>query len=233
MPSVTHTRHALLVGVLAASSFAVVAEETRYNQISLRAEASQEVANDRMFVTLYSEAQHEDPAQLAAQTTQAINDALRIARRSEAVTVSQGSRSSYPVYDEKGQRISGWRERAEVQLESADFAALSRLTGELLAILKMGGMHFGISEETRKQSEDELLKEAINAFQARARLATEALGGADYNLVSLGLNSHGAAPLPRSVMMKSMAEAMPAPDIEAGSQRIQLSADGVIEVRMR
>ncbi len=233
MSTVFRPRLALLAGMLALSSLAAVADEPRYNQVSLRAEASREVANDRMFVTLYSEAQNEDPAKLAAQTTRTINEALRVARRSEGVTVSQGSRSSYPVHDEKGQHISGWRERAEVRLESADFSALSQLTGELLGSLQMGGLHFGISDETRQQSEDALLKDAVAAFKARARLATEALGGSDYQLVSLGLNSHGAAPSPRSSMMKSMAEAMPIPDIEAGTQRILLSADGVIEVRMR
>ena len=234
MPTVFRPRFALLAGLLALSSLAAVAEEARYNQVSLRAEASREVANDRMFVTLYSEAQHEDPGQLAAQTTRAINEALRVARRSDAVTINQGSRSSYPVYDEKGQRISGWRERAELQLESADFAALSKLTGELLANLKMGSMHFGVSDEARKQSEDELLGEAIAAFRARAQLATEALGGSGYRLVRLDLNSHAAPPMLRNMAMKTMTEAMAmdAPEIEAGTRRIGLAADGVVEVQL-
>lgn len=211
-----------------------VADEQHYNQISLRAEASSEVAHDRMHVTLYSEAQHQDPAQLAAQTTEAMNKALQRARQAKGVVVSQGSRSSYPVYEEKGQQITAWRERAELRLESGDFTALSKLTGDLMQDLKMGGMHFSVSDAIRKQNEDALLKDAITAFRARAQLATEALGGSDYRIVTLNLGSGGGyqPEMMRSVSMKSM-DAMPTPDIEAGTRQISINADGVIEVQMR
>ena len=210
-----------------------VADEQHYNQISLRAEASSEVAQDRMHVTLFTESQHEDPAQLAAQTTRAINKALQRARKVKEVEVSQGSRSSYPVYEEKGQKITAWRERAELRLESGDFAALSKLTGELMQDLQMGGMSFSVSDSIRQQNEDALLKDAVTAFRARAQLATEALGGSDYKIVSLNLNSGGnfQPEMMRSVSMKSM-DAMPTPDVEAGTRQISINADGVIEVQM-
>lgn len=207
------------------------ADEQHYNQISLRAEASSEVAHDRMHVTLYSEAQHEDPAQLAARTTEAMNKALQRARQAKGVVVSQGSRSSYPVYEEKGQQITAWRERAELRLESADFAALSKLTGGLMQELKMGSMHFSVSDAIRKQNEDALLKDAVAAFRARAQLATEALGGTDYRIVSLNLNSGGYQPVMRNFAMKSM-DSAPTPEVEAGTRQVSINADGVIEVQM-
>ncbi|PNG12920.1 SIMPL domain-containing protein [Stutzerimonas stutzeri] len=209
-----------------------VADEQHYNQISLRAEATSEVAQDRMHVTLYSEAQHEDPAQLAAETTRTMNKALERARQAKGVVVSQGSRSSYPVYEEKGQQITAWRERAELRLESGDFATLSKLTGELMQDLKMGSMQFSVSDAIRKQNEDALLKDAVAAFRARAQLATEALGGSDYRIVSLNLSSGGGyQPEMRNFAMKSM-DAAPTPDIEAGTRQISINADGVIEVQM-
>ncbi|MGE6993124.1 SIMPL domain-containing protein [Pseudomonas sp. NPDC047961] len=210
-----------------------VADEQHYNQISLRAEASSEVAQDRMHVTLFTESQHEDPAQLAAQTTRTMNKALQRARQAKEVEVSQGSRSSYPVYEEKGQQITAWRERAELRLESGDFAALSKLTGELMQDLKMGSMYFSVSDSIRQQNEDALLNDAVTAFRARAQLATEALGGSDYKIVSLNLNSSGnfQPEMMRSVSMKSM-DAMPTPDVEAGTRQISINADGVIEVQM-
>ena len=209
-----------------------VADEQHYNQISLRAEATSEVAQDRMHVTLYSEAQHEDPAQLAAETTRTMNKALERARQAKGVVVSQGSRSSYPVYEEKGQQITAWRERAELRLESGDFATLSKLTGELMQDLKMGSMQFSVSDAIRKQNEDALLKDAVAAFRARAQLATEALGGSDYRIVSLNLSSGGGyQPEMRNFAMKGM-DAAPTPDIEAGTRQISINADGVIEVQM-
>ncbi|EGH48064.1 hypothetical protein PSYPI_39599, partial [Pseudomonas syringae pv. pisi str. 1704B] len=99
--------------LLLLSSLPAMAEEVRYNQISLRAEVNQEVQRDLMLVTLYTEAQDSDPAKLAAQITETLNKALGQARQVKDVKIRQGSRNSYPVYDDKGQKITGWRERAE------------------------------------------------------------------------------------------------------------------------
>ncbi|MCH7417993.1 SIMPL domain-containing protein [Pseudomonas mosselii] len=228
---------ALSCGMLA-NLPALAADEPRYNQVSLRAEVSKEVARDLMVVTLYSEAQNSDPGKLAKEITETMNKAVQQARQVKDVKISQGSRNSYPIYDTKGQKITGWRERAELRLEGADFPALSKLTGELLQDLKMGGMDFSIAPATRKSNEDELLKDAVAAFKARAQLATEALGGKDYKVVSLNLNSSGyPRPYLRSAPMAMMAkgaadEAAPAPDIEAGTSEVSMSADGLIEVQV-
>jgi predicted secreted protein len=219
---------------LATLSSAVMADEARYNQIALRTEVSQTVAHDLMQVTLYSEAQDKDPAKLAAGITNTINAALQQARKSTGVTISLGSRNSYPVYDDK-QRISAWRERAEIRLESADFATLSKLTGELLQQLKMADMSFSVAKPTQKKTEEALLQDAINAFKARAQLATTALGGKDYKLVSLSLNGggfHNPRPMHMQMDSMSMAKAAPTPEIEAGSSQVSVNADGVIEVQM-
>ncbi|MBS7663880.1 SIMPL domain-containing protein [Pseudomonas lalucatii] len=228
------SRLATALGVATLFSLPALADEARYNQVALRAEVSQEIAHDLMHVTLYSEAQDSDPARLAAQITRTLNDALKQARAAKGVSVALGSRHSYPVYDDKRQRISAWRERAELRLESADFAALSKLTGQMLESLKMAGMDFSIAAPTRKSQEDALLKEAVAAFKARAQLATEALGGNGYKLVSLNLSSGGFQPPMPMRMAKGMAmmEAAPTPEIEAGTSQVTVNADGVIEVQM-
>lgn len=211
------------------------AEEPRYNQISLSTQVSHEVGHDLMQVTLYTEAQNQDPAALAAEITRTLNAGLSQARGVQGVTVSQGSRNSYPVYSEKGEQISAWRERAEIRLESADFAALSKLTGDMLKTLKMGGMSFSIADATRKKEEDALIKDAVAAFKERAQLTTEALGGSTYKLVSLNLNSGGfVRPPMRMEAMKtaSFASDSVTPDVEAGTSQVTMNADGVIEVQM-
>lgn len=118
-------------------------------------------------------------------------------------------------------------------MESGDFAALSQLTGELMKSLKMGDMHFSVSDPIRKQNEDALLKDAVAAFRARAQLATEALGGSGYRLVNLNLGSGGGyQPEMRSASMKFSRDAMPTPEIEAGTREISVTADGTIEVQL-
>ncbi|WP_348748704.1 SIMPL domain-containing protein [Pseudomonas rhodesiae] len=218
-----------------ASLSAMAADELHYNQISLRAEVSQEVARDKMIVTLYTEAQNADPAKLAADITTTLNTAMGQAREVKAVTLRQGSRNSYPIYDNKNQKITGWRERAELRLESADFPALSKLTGELLNTLKMANMDFTIADSTRKASEDALLKDAVAAFKARAQLATDALGGKGYKIVNLNFNTNGyPQPYERGGMMMkaAMMDAAPAPEVEPGTSKVTMSADGVIEVQI-
>ena len=222
----------LSAGALASFS-AMAADELHYNQISLRAEASQEVARDKMIVTLYTESQNTDPAKLAADITTTVNQALGQAREVKAVTLRQGSRNSYPIYDNKTQKITGWRERAELRLESADFPALSKLTGELLNTLKMGGMDFAIADATRKASEDALLKDAVAAFKARAQLATDALGGKGSKIVNLNFNTNGyPQPYERGAMMMkgALMDSAPTPEVEAGTSKVSMSADGTIEV---
>ncbi|QLF92723.1 SIMPL domain-containing protein [Pseudomonas sp. ABC1] len=236
MPSRFPKAPLLFLAATLGSGYAI-ADEPRYNLISLRAEVSNEVAQDRMHITLYTESQHTDPAKLAAQTTEVLNKALKRARQEKSVTVKTGNRSSYPVYEEKTQKIVSWRERAELQLESGDFAALSQLTGELTQTLKLDGMYFSVSDNVRQQNEDALYKDAVTAFKARAQIVTQALGGKDYKLVNLNLNSNSGGyypPIMRASAMKaSMQDAAPTPEVEAGTRKISLSADGVIEVLLR
>ena len=97
---------ALSVGTVA-SLPALAADELHYNQISLRAEVSQEVARDLMIVTLYTEEQNTDPAKLAADVSTTMNKALAQAKQVKDITLRQGSRNSYPIYDTKGQKITG------------------------------------------------------------------------------------------------------------------------------
>lgn len=210
-------------------------EPPRYNQISLRAEVNREVAHDRMHVVLFSEAQHSDPAKLAAQITATLNRAVERARAVKPVSASLGSRHSSPVYDEKGRKIIAWRERAELRLESADFAALAQLSSTLLDELQMAGMHFSLSTDSRKRHEDQLLQEAVAAFKARAQLVSEAMGASSYRLVRLDLNSSGLPrpPLLRDMAVKAMSmESAPVAQIEAGNSELAINADGVIEVQL-
>lgn len=232
-----------LAALLALTSVALLsqpaaAEQPRYNQVSLRAEVSQSVAHDEMQVSLYTEAQDTDPTRLASLISQTLNDAVGKARAIPEVRVSLGNRNSYAVYDDKGRKITGWRERADLSLESSNFAVLAQLTADLLGNLQMGGMSFSVANQTRQKAEDSLFKDAIKAFNARATLVSQAMGGTGFRLISLNLSSGGfRQPMPmRMEAMKGMAmssDAAPPQDIEAGSSQVNVSADGTIEVLMR
>jgi len=222
----------------AALSAGVQAQETpSYNQISLQAQAQREVVHDVMRVTLYTEAQDTDAARLAASTTETLNAATVRARQTPGVRVQTGGRASYPVTEKNRQRITAWRERTELQLESADFAALAALVAELSADMKIAERHFAISADRRKAVENELIQEAIAAFRARAQLAVAALEGKGYRLVGLNLDSGGFRPRPVYAQRTMMAAAMDASaggeaqHIEAGSSEVTVTASGVVELQ--
>jgi predicted secreted protein len=228
-------RRSALAICMAALSIPALADAPRYNQVSLHAEATREVSRDLMSVTLFSEAQDTDPARLAETVTKSLNEALAKAREAKGVTIRQGSRNSSPVYDEKGQAITAWRERAEVRLESQDFPALANLTGELQKSLKLASMDFSIATATRQQSEDALIKDAIAAFKARAEIARQAMGAQSYKIVNLSLNSSGAPQpyLRAPMMMKAARSDAVTPDVEAGTTEVTVSADGTVELQVQ
>ena len=155
------------------------------------------------------------------------------ARKASGIRVSSGNRSSHPVYDEKGENIVGWRERGEISIEGSDFAAISALTGQMLGELSLGSMQFSLSADSRRQTEDQLIAKAIEAFKARADIATRSLGGSDYKIVNLNLNTQYMQPMRYRAEKVMMAADMSgsAPEVEGGQSDVTVSADGVIEVR--
>lgn len=228
----------ILAAALAAALATVMpahASEKSYNQVSLRAEASQEVNNDLMRVTFYVEARDNDPAKLANQITLTLNKALDAAKKVPNVKVSMGSRSSYPLTSESSLKqsateIKAWNERGEIIVESQDFSALSQLTGELLKSLQMGSMQFSIAPATREKTEDQLISEAITAFKKRAEIATKAMGGKENKIVNLNLNSNGfGGGVPIMYRAKS-ASFDSSPNVAGGTGTVTMSADGVIEI---
>lgn len=121
-------------------------------------------------------------------------------------------------------------------LEGSDFAVLTELTGKLMGDLNLGSMQFSLSPVTRRATEDELMQEAIEAFKARADLATRSLGGSGYKVVHLNINSHTSQP-PALYRGRTMAMAadkeMSTPSVESGQADVTVSADGTIEVLLR
>ncbi|TDQ34663.1 SIMPL domain-containing protein [Thiopseudomonas denitrificans] len=230
-------KNALAIATLATTSLfatVVMADNNTYNRVSLQAEASTQIPHDLMYVTLYTEDRNSDAASLAQDITRTLNQAISQSKSAPEVKLSMGNRNSSPVYDDKGKKIIAWRERAELRLESTNFAQLSTLTGTLLQNMNMGSMRFGIAESTRQQHEDQLLEQAIAAFNNRAQLATQSLGGKDYRLVNLNLGSQGGYQPPmyaRAVMASSAPMAESAPMVEAGNSELKMIANGVIEIR--
>jgi predicted secreted protein len=205
--------------------------EPRWNQVELQAEAAREVQNDTVYATLFTEITDPDPAK-ASQVNRAIGDALKTASAYRTVKARSGGNMTYPIYD-KGQKLTGWRSRAEIRLESQDFEAAATLIGKLQSELQLAGLSFGVSRELRRKTEDELIRDAVAAFKARAEVATSALGGRSYRIERVALNAFGMpAPIVamRAPSMADAAVAAAPPPLQGGTSTVQVQASGTIEL---
>ena len=204
----------------------------RTNEVELQADASREVQNDLMSATVYAEVNDTNPAQLAQTLNRTVNEALRTARAVDGVVVKSRGNQTYPVYD-RNNRITGWRGRSELRLESKDFEALGALIGKLQATMQLGGVSFVVSPELRRTSENELIADAIAAFRARAEIVRTALGAGALKIRKLNVGTSGSAPPPRvfAARAQPMASASEvAPSFEGGTSQVQVSVSGSIEL---
>jgi predicted secreted protein len=204
----------------------------RYNTVELQADAQREVANDTLSASLFAELNDANPAALANGLNKAVNEALRAAKDYKNVRVRSGNNQTYPVYA-KGNVLQGWRGRAEIRIESKDFEAASGLIGKLQSGMQLGSLSFSVSPEARRQTENELIAEAIAAFKARADIVRGALAGRGYKILHLNVTSGSSAPPPRFAMARSLSAGAPevaAPNLEGGVSLVTVTVGGAIEV---
>lgn len=225
----------LLCSLVAAVAFAAEPATPVYNNVELQAEAQREVQNDLVNATLYNELTDANPAVLANALNKSVTEALRIAKEFKGVRARSGGNQTYPVYN-KANVLQGWRGRAEIRIESRDFESASTLIGRLQSGMKLGAMNFSVSPEARRQAQNELIAEAIDAFKARAEIVKAALSGRNFKLLRLNVASGYAGPQPRFAMARaapgSDAEVAP-PSLEGGVSMITVSVNGAIEITGR
>jgi predicted secreted protein len=220
---------AVLFSRAATVSFAAEEVKPKGTLIDLSAEATHPAVNDMGRSTVYLEATGINPAELAKRVNTTIAAALETAKSYEKVKTRSGNTHTYPNYSKEG-RISGWRIRSELLLESRDMMALSELLGKLQESMTIGQIVLLPSPETRNKVEDEAMLEAIAAFQTKARLVADALKKT-YRIRQMNISSAGqppVMPMMRSSRMATM-EAAPAP-IEAGESVVSVSVSGQIEL---
>lgn len=223
---------ALACALLAAQVQAQAVEAARYNQVELQAEASREVQNDLMHASLYAEVSDPSAARVADQLNRISAAALKAAGEVAAVKARSGANHTYPVNDRAG-KLTGWRGRSEIRLESRDNRAMAALIGTLQATMQLGGVSFSVSPELRRKVEDELIDEAVAAFKARADIAAKAIGGRSYRIRRIALATGGTQPSPRPMAARAMslqAAEVAAPVFEAGTSVVNVVASGTVEV---
>ena len=208
---------------------------TKYNVVNLQAEATQEVSNDLMHAVLYVEKSHKQPATLASQINQLMNQAMSSAKAYSTVKIETGTQSTYPIYENDSQKLKEWRSRAEIRLESADFKTLSQLTSELQQWFQTESIYFTVSDQQRQKVENALILEVSKNFQQRAQLVAQSWNKSGYQLLSFHLNTqnYGYQPLMMSAarLKGSSADAIPEQNVAAGESKLTITATGEVQLK--
>lgn len=197
--------------------------------IDLSAQARQLATNDLARATVYVELQGTTPAAVARDVNTAIAHALQTAKAYPAVKTRSTGTSSWPVYDKDGRRISAWRMRSELRLESPQTQDVSILLGRLQEQgVSIGEVALEPAPQTRQQAENAATLAAIQAFQDKARLVAQAMNKS-WRIRQMSINAGQPEDGPPMMRMKAMAADVSAP-MEAGESAITVQITGQIEL---
>jgi len=219
-----------LAACAAVTAAAQSGQQPYFNVVTLETSATADVPTDTLTVTLFTEEQGPDPAQLATRVNARIDEALAKAKAQPKVEAHSGNYQTSPIYDRASQ-ITGWRIRAEIVLESRDFKAVGTLSGALQPAMKLASMVFSLSRAAREAAESALLAEALGRFQEKARAVAKSLGFPGYQLGQIVVRSEGPTrpPIAYRTMAATAEAAMPAPvPTEGGKNAVTVFVSGTV-----
>lgn len=222
-----------LVAPTAAQAQTAAPQAAPSGVLNLDASASAEVPADIVRIDMSYETQGDDPAVLAKALNQRTDAALQMAKAQDGVKVRTGAFSIAPSTDRDG-KISTWRGRSELTLESRDFTAASRLAGRLSDTLQVGGVSFSLSPEAQQRAETMLSKQAIASFQQQALAAAQAFGYTGFTVREVNIGHNDMLRQPRvafrALMAAPAAPKMDAVPIEAGTTTVNVTVNGAIQM---
>ncbi|NRF70528.1 SIMPL domain-containing protein [Aquincola sp. S2] len=209
------------------------------NVLSLAAQASAEVPQDLLSITLAVTREGADAAAVQSQLRQVLDAALNEARKAARpgqLDVRTGQFSLSPRYTNKGV-LSGWSGRAELVLEGRDSGAISQLAGRLNG-MPVAHVAHGLSREQREKAEAEVAAQAIQRFRQRAEEYARHFGFAGYSIREVNVGQADGIPPPqpmfrRAMMAQAGAVADESVPVEAGKATVTVTVSGSVQMSAR
>jgi predicted secreted protein len=227
---------ALLAGAVVAQNASAQSPGTQAEPsgvLSLAAQASEDVPQDVVDITLFYEQEAKDAGSLTSVLNQRADAALRMAKGVDNVTAHSGAFTVYPSTDRDG-RISAWRGRTEVVLESKDFTAATKLASKMSDAMQVGSVTFSLSPESQREAEQKLSTRAIASFKQQAQASSQAFGYSGYAIREVNIGHNGSSPRPVMMMAARSMNAdakMAAPmALEAGTSTVTVSVSGSVQM---
>jgi predicted secreted protein len=206
-------------------------DDRQYNQVRFQVQRSQAVANDLMQALLSVHEEDTDPAALADRINKTMSWALETATDYKALKLITAGYRTQPVY--RKETLQGWRGDQDLQITGSDLAAVAELIGKLQARLQLRSVSFLVSDDKRSGVEDQLIRQALDACQERARLIADQLGFKSYRIVDLNVSTGGEIirPQERLYTRAAAAEGIAAPALEAGESKLVVSVNAAVELQ--
>ncbi|MEG0920954.1 MAG: SIMPL domain-containing protein [Comamonas sp.] len=180
--------------------------------LTLEAEATQRVAQDTAWALFSVEKESKDQAQAQQAGKAALAEVTAIIKKSSSLQVSTENLFTSPVYNKDG-KITNWRTNFNVQFESTDTTQVAQTMAALMDKARLSGSGFRLSEAAAKKAQEQLIGDAVKAFDAKAKLSASAMGFSRYEYGSINLNQSGNNP----PIMRASRGAMMASKMDSGA----------------
>jgi len=205
-----------------------------YDQVNLSVSVEKKIANDTLVAVVYAQSEGQQQAIVADEVNKQMKWALAAAKSVSAVQAQTLNYNTSPIYQNQNRRITGWRARQSLRLESTDSESITKLLGQLQQRLGVESVQYTVSKQARAAAEDDLITRGIAAFQARADLIASASKRSGYRLarMDVGNSAHHRPTMQMrgAAMMESAAAVRSAPSIEAGEQTLTVNVSGTVEL---
>ena len=163
--------------VVTISSLAFADEQVQFNIVNLIVEQSREVVNDVMVVIMQATAQKNSSGEAAQSVNAIMGWADTIIAADQRVIHKTLNYQTRPIYQNK--IVTGWTAIQQLQLQSQDIEALTKMSGSLQQQLQIVSMGIQVSPERRPEELETLNDEAHEAFNTKANLVTRTMKASD------------------------------------------------------
>jgi predicted secreted protein len=202
-------------------------------RVSLSANASVQVPQDLLTMSLSVLREGTDAHALQTQVNAALEAALQIARREAKpgqMEVRTGQFGLSPRYG-RDSKLIGWQGSAELVLEGRDFSRITETAGKLQT-LTVASINFGLTREQFQAAQSKAQAQAIAQFRSNATEVAKGFGFSDYTLVDVRIGAETPAPMMRQRMLAASSMAAETPiAAEGGTSNVTVTVSGSVQLK--
>ena len=210
--------------------------------LAVNGTASNTVPNDEAQMNWSVSAQAKTLKEATAEAIKTMNSGLsQIKAVSDQLKLQTQSMNSYPVYGEtKGNqtpKIVAWRVSQSLEVIALDIDLVPKVIESVNGTLALDGLNFRVSDEAKAKYDESLYKMAVSDATQRSVWIAQSVGSDASKVQLQSLRFSGAAsPRPVNMLMRASAksmmdEAMPVPDIEAGTSELNLTVTAEVLIK--